>query len=341
MPIFRTGTVCELIDDRPGLQRVRVDLGEGPEPAYALTALVGDLDLDDRVVVNTTAVDLDLGTGGWHVVHWNLRRNELRLDGGGHIMKLRYTGLQADAGAAEEHHDEPPADLDGVPVVACTVHSQLPCVVVGARSVDPELRIAYVMTDGAALPVAHSDLVAALRDRDLLAGVITNGHAFGGDLETVDIHAGLAHARHTLAADLVVVAMGPGVVGTGTTLGTTALETVGTLNAAAALGGHPVFCVRVSDGDPRARHHGLSHHAATILDLVAGPVHLAHDPALTELSAQTLDRHDVLRVDPVDTARALAALDLEVTTMGRPPADDPAFFAAAGAAGALGARLTR
>ena len=55
------------------------------------------------MVLNTTAVDLGLGTGGWHVVHWNLAREELDEPGPGHIMKLRYTSLQVDAGAAEEH----------------------------------------------------------------------------------------------------------------------------------------------------------------------------------------------------------------------------------------------
>ena len=36
----------------------------------------------DRVVVNTTAVDLGLGTGGWHVVHWNLARDGVDAAGG-------------------------------------------------------------------------------------------------------------------------------------------------------------------------------------------------------------------------------------------------------------------
>src|SRR5688500_12024223 len=155
MPSFRTGSVTELRSERAGLQRVRVDLGDDqPARAYVLTQLTGPVAVGDRVVCNTTAVELGLGTGGWHVVHWNLARDSWSEPGPGHIMKLRYTSLQTDAGAGEEDHPDVPASLDGTPVVVCTVHSQVPCVVVAAHAVRPEARIAYVMTDGAALPLA-------------------------------------------------------------------------------------------------------------------------------------------------------------------------------------------
>ena len=85
--------------------------------------------------MNTTAVDLGLGTGGWHVVHWNLARDELGRPGGGHIMKLRYTSLQVDTGAAEEHaRRASPADLGGLPVVVCGLHSQVGVRGRGARA---------------------------------------------------------------------------------------------------------------------------------------------------------------------------------------------------------------
>src|SRR5437773_7283821 len=126
MPSFRTGVVVRLLEARRGLQRVEVDLGDGPERAYALTQLIGGVALGDRVVVNTTAVDLGLGTGGWHVVHWNLSRPSVTAGGGGHIMKLRYTSLQAEVGAVEEHAPgDGPIDLGGLPVVVCSLHSQV------------------------------------------------------------------------------------------------------------------------------------------------------------------------------------------------------------------------
>lgn len=335
MPSFRTGAVTELSSERAGLQRVSVDLGdEQPARAYVLTQLTGPVAVGDRVVCNTTAVELGLGTGGWHVVHWNLAREAWSEPGPGHIMKLRYTSLQTDTGAGEEQHPEVPATLDGTPVVVCTVHSQVPPVVVAALDTRPGTRIAYVMTDGAALPIAFSDLTATMVDRELLVGTVTAGHAFGGDLEAVNVASALVLARHVLAADLIVVGMGPGVVGTGTTLGTTSLEAAGALDTVAALGGRPVACLRVSSGDHRDRHQGVSHHTRTVLDLVRSPVRVAATPDLGPL-----DRHEVIEVTAPDTPALLTAQGLHVTTMGRTPDQDRAYFTAAGQAGALGASL--
>ena len=113
MPSFRSGRVVEIVFEREGLQRVLVDLeadpevpddqvpaGDGPAKAYVLTGLIGDVAVGDEVVCNTTAVEWGLGTGGWHFVHWNLSRRSWRRKGPGHIMKLRYTSLQADTGSA-------------------------------------------------------------------------------------------------------------------------------------------------------------------------------------------------------------------------------------------------
>ncbi|MBA2625842.1 MAG: DUF3866 family protein, partial [Acidimicrobiia bacterium] len=131
MPSYRTGTVVGLLEARPGLQRVEVELGAGPERAYAVTSLTGTVAVGDEVVLNTTAVELGLGTGGWHVVHWNLARREWQEPGPGHIVKLRYTSLQADTGAVEELHAGELAeadDLEGMPVVVTGLHSHVPCV---------------------------------------------------------------------------------------------------------------------------------------------------------------------------------------------------------------------
>jgi hypothetical protein len=334
-PSYRSGPVTEILEQRSGLQRVLVDLGrDRPERAYALTQLTGPVAIGDRLVVNTTAVDLDLGTGGWHVVHWNLARDEWAETGPGHIMKLRYTSLQVDSGTAEEDHPDLATDLAGTPVVVGTVHSQLPCVVATARHARPDLRIAYVMTDGAALPLALSDLVAHLSGHDLIVGTVTAGHAFGGDAEAVGVPAALAIARHLLNADLIVVTMGPGVVGTDTRLGTTALEAAACLDQAAALGGVPILALRASSGDPRPRHRGVSHHSGTVLDLVRSPIHVAAHP---ELDAPS--RHSVHTVPDVDVPTLLAAHDLHVTTMGRAPDEDADFFATAGRAGTLAISL--
>ncbi|HVM41462.1 MAG TPA: DUF3866 family protein, partial [Acidimicrobiia bacterium] len=256
MPSFRRGRVAEIIGERPGLQRVAVDLGAGPERSYVLTDLTGPVALDDEVVVNTRAVELQLGTGGWHFVHWNLSRDEWSAPGPGHIMKLRYTSLQADTGCVEELDPRmgSAVSLDGMPVVSCALHSQLAAAAAAFREVAPRARLAYVMTDGAALPLALSDLVAELREKGLLDVTVTCGHAFGGDHEAINLHAGLAAARHVGDADAALVAVGPGIVGTNTPLGHTGLDAAVTLDAAAALGGRPVAALRVSFADHRERH---------------------------------------------------------------------------------------
>ena len=107
----------------------------------------------------------------------------------------------------------------------------------GARSV------AYVMTDGAALPGALSDLVPVLRGAGLLGAFVTCGQSFGGEIEAVTIWTGLLAAVRVAAADVVVVADGPGNLGTETTWGVSSLSSGHALNAAARADGVPGFRV--------------------------------------------------------------------------------------------------
>jgi hypothetical protein len=337
MPSFRQTTVIELLTTREGLQRVRTELGR----AYVLTELIGPVAVGDPVVVNTTAVELGLGTGGWHVVHWNLARDEWVAPGPGHIMKLRYTSLQADTGAVEELEAGALAeadDLAGMPVVACGLHSQVPCVAAAVKHLVPGARVAYVMTDGAALPMALSDLVVAMRGAGLVDVTLTAGQAFGGDHEAVNVPSALVAARIVGRADVVIVGMGPGVVGTATKLGYSALEVAGILDAAEHLGGRPVACLRYSEADARLRHQGVSHHTRTALALTGARATIGV-PRHLELDLD--DRHRVLPVDDVDVPALLARAGLHVTTMGRGPADDPNSFAVAGAAGTVAAAMLR
>src|SRR4029453_14365834 len=109
MPRFVTASVTEILQERQGLQRVDTDAGR----AYVLVDLIGPVEVGDPVVLNTTAVDLGLGTGGGPLAHWNLARDQWSHPGRGHIMKLRYTSLQADTGADEELHPDLPPALDG------------------------------------------------------------------------------------------------------------------------------------------------------------------------------------------------------------------------------------
>ena len=349
MPSFRSGVVTELLAQREGLQRVLVDLGGEPERAYVLTRLTGDVAPGDHVVVNTTAVELGLGTGGWHVVHWNLARSAWSEPGPGHIIKGRYTSLQADVGSAEEHHAELAdiSSIDGLPVVASALHSQVAAIAVAAKHTRPAIRVAYVMTDGAALPLALSDLVAELRSRGLIDVTITCGHAFGGDYETVSLYSALAVAEHLANADLAIVAMGPGIVGTNTRLGFSGIELGPILDATVGLGGRPIATLRASFADPRPRHQGVSHHTITALGIATRSRVTIAVPRVggerearlrSDLQAAALDdRHDVVAVDIPDIVAEFAAHDLHITSMGRAAADDPILFECAAAAGVLGA----
>lgn len=352
MPAYRTGTVVELLSERDGLQRVEVHLPDGARSnAYALTQLTGPVAVGDEVVVNTTAVDLGLGTGGWDVVHWNLSRTEWRQPGPGHIMKLRYTSLQVDTGSAEELHAGQLAeadDLDGMPVVVCGLHSQVPCVAAALKHAMPGATIAYVMTDGAGLAMALSELVVAMRRHELIDATVTSGHAFGGDEEAVNVPSALMVARRVLGADVVVVGMGPGVVGTATRLGYSALEVGPALDAVEWLGGRPVAAVRFSLADERLRHQGVSHHSRTALGLATrarATIGVPRGPFEQRLrddldSAGVADRHRLLAVDDPAVPELLAERGMRVTSMGRGPEEDPGFYAVAGAAGTAAASLT-
>ena len=333
MPRFSTHAVATVLSERAGLQRVLLDNGRR---AYVLTDLVGSVAVGDPVVVNTTAVDLGLGTGGWDVVHWNLARSTFDSAGPGHVLKLRYTSLQADTGVAEEVEGYAAASLSGVPVVVCSVHSQLAGVAVGYAAGAAPGRLAYVMTDSAALPLALSDLVATLRTKGLLHTTVTAGQAFGGELEAVNALSAMEVAVGA-GADAVVVGPGPGVVGTGTEHGHGAVEAAVLVDLAGRAGAHPIVAVRFSDADPRPRHRGVSHHTATALSLSRETARVPVPRGAP--SPDGAGRLEVVEVDVPDVVALLATHDLAVTSMGRAAADDPRFHAYPVAAGLLAASV--
>ena len=345
MPSFRVGVVAEILGSRPGLQRARVEIDGRLEHAYVLTQLTGPVTVGDRVVCNTTAVDLGLGSGGSHVVHWNLERAVWSAPVAGNGMKLRYTSLQVDVAQSEpdEH-----TTVDGCPVVAAGLHSQLAGVAVAFKHLRPDATLVYVMTDAGALPIAISDLVRDLRERGLLDRTVTCGHAFGGDLEAVSLYGALPIARHVAGADAIVVAMGPGSAGSGSRLGFSGVEVGPVLDAATALEGRPIAALRASFADPRPRHRGVSHHSLTALTLATRARVTVALPSLggpeeeqlrNDLAGAGIDgRHDVVAVDPAGIVDLFAAHDLHVESMGRPAAADPVLFEAAAAAGILAAR---
>jgi len=310
--------------------------------SVALTAIVGTVSVGDRVLLNTTATALQLGTGGFDwVMAVDATRPLVDPVGDEHIVKLRYTpGQHAVAPAEFDPRMAEFPDLSGFPVVVCGLHSQIAGVVAGAKSVSPGARVVLVHTDTAALPLAFSDLVRKMRSIGWLDGTVTCGQAFGGDLECVSLASALQAASVLLSADLVVVSPGPGNAGTGTALGFSGIEQGSWLDTALALGARGVGVLRCSDADPRDRHRGLSHHSVTALGRLSsrsGMIAVPEEfPALTELvfASAIASRHEIVVTPTSAGMQRLLVSGLRPTSMGRSVEQDPLFFAAAVAAGA-------
>lgn len=351
---LRTGTVLRVDGSRPGVLELVVEVEGRSEPALAYPDLTGPVSEGARVLLNTTAVHAGLGSGGYHFVVAVEGQGDLDPSEPGHVMKLRYTPLQAKVLAVEEP-DSPDREalvaadsLEGLPVVWLPLHSMLGPACAGARAAGAE-RIVHVMTDGAALPLWLSHQVHALRGAGLLDSSITAGQALGGDREAVNLFSALLAARAVEAADVVVVADGPGKVGTDTRWGATEVSGGMALNAAAILGGRPIAGVRINFADPEYRHYGLSHHSVTVLTRVAqGSVHVPipamegqrREVVWSAIRAASLEeRHQVVEVTGQPALDLLAERGVESETMGRKLDDEPEFFLAAGAAGVLAGRM--
>ncbi|MBM3471982.1 MAG: DUF3866 family protein [Armatimonadetes bacterium] len=361
MVSLRRGSVSRVVKERPGAQFLEVALDGGLQRAVCFPELTGACVEGDEVLLNTTAVELALGTGGYHFVVANLTRPERASAGPGHVMKLRYTPLQVRVEAAGEREElretlSAEASLRGLPVIVLPLHSLLPAAAVAFRETSRGAPLAYLMTDSAALPMAFSDTVAALREKGLLSGTVTSGHAFRGDIEAVGLYDGLLLAATLAGGGAIVTAPGPGIVGTGTTFGTSALEMGQIVNAVAALGGRCIVVPRLSLADPRDRHHGLSHHTVTALTVVAlAPATVAFPEGYPELLEETtrkltapradgrpgLTPEHIVTVDASRTREWLRAHDLWPRSMGRTPDEDPALFEAGGAGGVMARTLRR
>jgi hypothetical protein len=316
---LRRGVVTAVRERVPGLARIEVD----GVPCVAYVDLTGPVEEGDDVLVNMQARELELGSGGFDVLHANLSRGlELPAEQGAHVMKLPYTPIQFAVRHGEEDVELPEL-LDGLPVVACTLHSQIAPACAALRGV----RVAYLQLPGGALPLALSDTIRSLRAHDLVHLTIGAGACFGGDLDAVNVHSALALAA-SRDADVVVASIGPGIVGTGTRLGHGAMAAAEAISAALELGGRAVLAPRVSERDERPRHRGVSHHTETILSLWSGSYEV---PWPAECPIEDPIGSGEPELDVSDWREACAFLPL--SHMGRGPDDDPWFFAAAFAAG--------
>lgn len=351
--IRKWALVRKIITSDPQLQELEVEVDGELARAYNYPALAGAAQVGEQVLLNTSAVELGLGTGGRHFILPTKSGGELAA---GHIMKLRYTPLQFNCLSVEEeassYHRQIQEfeSLAGMPVVVGTLHSQLPAMAAGLRFTPcgrrRQLQIAYLMTDGAALPLALSRLLPKLQQAGLIDFTITCGQAYGGDYEAINLFSGLAAAK-VLGADVALVAMGPGIVGTGTTWGTTAVSQGEAINCVGILGGRAVAVPRISFADPRSRHRGISHQTLTVLEQVALKPAIVALPQLPKGQAEHVQRqlaklpklHQLQTVDAGYVLGELLELKIPLSTMGRGVEEEEAFFLAAAAAGVIGADL--
>lgn len=363
MITWREGVVERLEPAWPGAQPMTVRVDDAQVRALAYPGLVGPTEPGARVLLNVSALDRGLGTGGYALVV--ARTDALPPEpapGPGHLVKARYTPLQTMVLGVDEQESEHHSvladadDLGGMPVVVADVHSAVPAIVAGLRYAAeragaPVPSVAYVLTDGGALPAWFSRTVGALREAGWLDVCVSTGQSFGGDLEAVTVHSGLLAARHVAGADVAVVAQGPGNLGTGTRWGFSGVAAGEAVNAAGVLRGRPVASLRVSAADARDRHLGVSHHSLTAYGRVAlvpadvvvprfgrdladlgalGAMVAAQAAALTA----PVGRHHLVTLTADDDLRAaLATTPVRLSTMGRGLDDDPAAFLAVAVAG--------
>jgi Protein of unknown function (DUF3866) len=337
--VLRRGTVVQAQPPAGAEQRLVVDVpGRGPRSAIGDVAMVGPASVDDDVVVNTQAADLSLGSGGFDIVHVNLTRGlEAQGVAGAHVMKLNYSSLQHAVLPVEG--DELAVPLHR-PVGVVSLHGQLPALAWALAADRPDARLGFVQTPGGALPGGHSRTVADLRGHGLLAGFLTAGPAYGGEGEAISVPGALHHGLHDLGWDAAVCGPGPGILGSGSALGHGGMAALDSAHGALALGCEVVLCARMSSGDPRPRHRGLSHHARTVLELLLGPVTVAVPAGHGGEVPAGRHGHTVVELDA--DLDGYAASGLPARTMGRPLVEDRLFFAAALAAGtALAGRIQR
>lgn len=285
--------------------------------AINLIALTGSVNIGDQVVVNTITVELGLENDSKNIVAAILYSEKAEVRGSeaiseqrdlektatlstfGQIHKLRGTPLQSPVLIVESSrspHYETLCQFESLqemPVVCAQLHSQLPAIAAGARWALQQgnraaPRIAIIMTEGGALPLAHSQLVGPLKERDWICATITSGQAFGGDYECVNLYSALATAYAVVKADMVIVCQGPGGVETGMPLGFSGIEQGQAINAVASLGGTAIAAVPMSFAEGQSEPRGLSRQSITVLGQITHASALVALPQLPEEEMQPL-----------------------------------------------------
>ena len=328
-PVLRRARVLSVSEELAEIELLEGPLAGETVPGLFYRHLGVPPATGEEVVANTVGLEMDLGTGGVAVIVPSPDGAARAPANDDHFVKFPYTPLQFPASSAPQAEN-----LNGVPIVVLPLHSHLAPACCAASALRPGCRVAFVWQEGGALPVAFSNAVRVLREKGLLHAVVSCGDCFGGDLESVNVYSGLLAAAEV--ADLVLVGIGPGIVGTATPDGHGGMSAAVASNAALSLGGEPVLAPRISLADPRRRHAGLSHHTRAVLAATLGGCRVAFplDNAAGVSEWEIPTPHSYVRV-----SYAASGLDerfgVTFESMGRGYEEDTAFFDAAAAAVAL------
>lgn len=346
---YKIGIVSSIIEEYKDTTVLQVDIDGIIYKAVNYKVFTGEVHLKDKVVLNTTAIELNLGTGGFHYIMYNYENESMELKGTGHIMKLRYTPYQLRCLVAEE--EESPyhnifkefKSLEGHICISATLHSMIGPISTMIKYLNQNIKINYIMTDGGALPISFSKTVRDLKNKGILENTITIGHAFGGDLECTNIYTGLIASKEIFNGDVTIISMGPGIVGTGTKYGFTGIEQGYIIDAINNIGGYVVAVPRISFQDKRNRHFGISHHTITVLSEITNtesnlilPVldKEKNDYIIKQIKQSNIDsKHNVIFHNGIEVEEAMSSYDLNIKSMGRTIKEDKDYFTALGSVG--------
>lgn len=337
--------VLEILKEDKDIQELLVLVEEKKQKAYNYLNISNKACVKDKVLINTTAVELSLGTGGYHFVISNLDNKSKKQSKDGHIMKLRYTPMQIKVKSIEEFEEyknkiEAFKTLKNLPVVTGLLHSMLVPFACSYKYLNNNKKIVYIMTDEGALPAFLSNNIKLLKQKGIIDSVITCGNAFGGDYEAINYKTALIFAKECLDADVVFISMGPGITGTGTKYGFSGVDQANIIDCINLFKGKAIMIPRVSFADKRNRHYGFSHHMITILrDLTFTKAYIPLniqdkeklDYVKKQIKENNLDnKNEFIYLKEDITKKALDYYGMKVKSMGRNYFDDEEFFKACG-----------
>lgn len=342
------GIVIRIIFQRYEVQFLDVEVNGRYEMAINYINHTGVCRIGDLVILNTIAVRMSLGTGGYHFVYYNLSiKNNNNGDynkSSGHIIKMKYTPCQFKVKTIEEMENyksyfDFPVDLSSKKILIAKLHSMIVPVACLLKYKKPDCKISLIYCYGGSLNAGFSDILSELRKKNIIDSVITCGECHGGDYESVNIFTAIIFAYNILNSDFIIISCGPGIAGTSTFYGFSSLELVFAVYTVNLMGNVPIVIPRVSFADKRDRHFGISLQSIAFLKCINFPVYfplynsLGWDIISKQIKTHDIfSKHHVRYVDNSSVREAMGYYKVKGESMGRKYDDDPAYFENCGAA---------